>query len=365
MTQTQSLPGQTSLLPPEPPQPKSIKELVKEFAKQPGLDSYKNAGDQIEMLTTYLWLRQLTPSLPFETFLQCFAPVADFNEENRKHPADAIRFHCPRRADKVPEGGHQWTAAEIADFTTLYVDMVRTAEQTNTPVPLTFDQFLERLGPQYLAGVFNEPEPPAKPAAEKPKRKSSSNGAAGQDAVVVRPTAAGQRIVYTQANNNNRQIRGVVTAVTSDNDRQYVSFQADGGELFQDVAATHCCVIDAPPPPGYMNTAGQPVQIAGQETLIIPRSVIPQVRKALELTAPMGNTAIGDPIFNFEAGFGEQYSALVEVMNGETGPFVDSRFVLISGDEILIDLPPRKNIEGKYEFNTRYGLFVLEVKARE
>lgn len=106
----------------------SILSLLKAFGKQPGCERYTADGERVKLLSTYLWLRQLTDGLTFERFLERFAPLADFDESNRKHPDDAIAFHCPRRkatADELKKP--QWTAAEVVDFSALYVDMIREA----------------------------------------------------------------------------------------------------------------------------------------------------------------------------------------------------------------------------------------------
>lgn len=361
MTQVQSLPGQTSLLPAEqPPRPPTVKALLKEFAKQPGCDAYDTDGERITLLTHYLWLRQLTPALPFETFLRLFAPLADYNEENCKHPEDAIKFHCPRRAKGLADGEHQWTAAEVVAFMSLYVDAIREAERVQQPVPLSFDAFLGALKPQFLAGAFVDQEP--EPAAtEKPKRKS----AAANASVTVRPTAAGQRVMYTMASDNDRQIRGTVEAITRDNEREYVTFVADGGERHTDVAMNHCQVIDDKPVQPVMDAAGQPLQVGARQTLTIPKSVFPGVKAALAMTAPLGNVAIGDSVHSFEAGFGDTYAALVEVINGESGPYVDARLIRVTDSHILDELQPRKNIDGHYLFKADQSMLDLEIKVRE
>jgi hypothetical protein len=359
------MPGQTNFLEPQQAaQPRPVMELLKEFAKTPGLENYANAGDRIELLTTYLWVRQLTPALPFETFLQLYAPLADYNPENCKHPADAIKSHCPRRAADVPAGQHQWTAAEIVDFTVLYVDMIREAERVGQPVPLVYEQFLARLKEGYLRGDFKEPEPAPTPKVEKPKKTKTT---APTETVAVRPTAANQRVLYTIANEGNRQVRGVVQAITADegSDRKYVTFMSDAGEIFNDVNILHTQVIDDPLCPGEPDTQGQIKQEAQRQTLTIPKSVAPAVRDALKLTTAMANIAPDAALWTYAASFGDAYEALVDVVNDPGGPYVDARLVQIPGDKIVAELPPRKNIEGEYRFPLEHAVLILDVKVRE
>lgn len=345
----------------------TVATLLKGFAKQPGCEAYAGDSNKIKLIMTFLWLRQLTPSLPFEKFLELFAPLADYDETNRKHPEDALGHHCPRAA-KVAAARNvpQWSAKECVEFSSLYIDMVREAEATQQPVPMTFDQFLGALSSQFKAGAFNVPEPaaPAAPAGVT-KRKSA---AAAPTHVAIRPSAAGQRVIYTIPETNGRQLRGVAEAVYQEGPNTFLTFKSDEGEVIEGIHADNCHVCDDPLPasPPVEFATGKPTTTGGEKQLLIPKSQYGSVKAALALTTAMGNVALGDAIYPYAVTFDNGYDAVIEVVNGENGPFVDARLLDPKQDDrIVYDLPPRKNIDGLYHFVDGDKTYTVEVRGRE
>lgn len=333
-----------------------VQTLLTHFAAQQGCESYRGDSEKIRLLETYLWLRQLVPSLPFEEFLGRFAPLADYDETNRKHPADALKHHCPRSKKAAEEAGTaQWTAAECVDFIALYVDMVREAEATNTPVPMTFDAFLATLKDEYKAGAFAAPAEPAAP------KKASRKKAAGPP--VVRPDGPNQRVIYT-LQGSGRQVRGVTTNIQVEGDRTYVTFKADDGELIEGVNVQHCeRVSDAEhprPTPPTMDDGTIKPELA-RVKLKVPSAQQSLIEKALPMTQPMGNAEVGSIIYPFSAAFPNGVMAAIDVVNGQHGPYVDARLIAVDNEQVLVELPPRKQIAGEYAFVTEQGVFIVEV----
>ena len=83
---------------------------------------------------------------------------------------------------------------------------------------------------------------------------------------------------------------------------------------------------------------------------------------AMEMTVPLGTVAIGDNIYSFNHPFKTGHVAVIDIVNGETGPYVDARLCLNSPQNVLFEVnPPRKNVEGIYVFEIPEGSFSLEV----
>ena len=328
----------------------TIQQLIREFAKQPGCERYTADGEKVKLLAQYLWLRQLTPDLSFEKFLELYKLVADFDGDNLKHPDDAIKKHLPRSAKAAGEG-KKWSAKEVVDYTALFVDMVRTAEATNTPVPMEFAAFLVAPGllEMFANGDFKEAAPP------KTKGKK-------QKAPKVSVSAEGQRCIYTATGNH--QHRGITTAYWNDEQsgQFYADFKADSGEEFKGVgAATLEVVTDSAPNVPTDQQTDQPLPEQGVGKLTIVKAQFPAVQQALALGQPMGNVAIGDVCYTFNHQFPDGKVAVVDVINGETKPFVDARLCEGTPDNVLAEVEPRDNIEGTYQFVTPNGTYTLEV----
>ena len=362
--------------------------LLQDFAKQSGCEAYRTESKKVDLILTYLWLRQLTEDLSFETFLEKFAKLADYDEINRKHPEDALRHHCPRTQKRAEElGAAQWSARECCEILSVYVDMVREAERQGVEVPMTLDEYLEMDGPNYKAGNV-EVEKPMR--STRRKRAQSDDAAAPSTVEPVqsvpasatvlptsvtpgdknvadhvtgivagpkprKPDSVGQRIIYQMP--AGRQIIGTVTGMTTRDDRNYVSFMTDEGEQFTAVNREHCVLVDGDAPPA-------PANISERRVIQIPKAHYPHLVQVLAMEEPIGNVPIGALITAYHTEFECGYLCSVEVFNGETGPYVEASLRTADGD-IIDACPPRMNILGDYRFNgCGNGTLLVTIRTR-
>jgi hypothetical protein len=331
----------------------TIMQLLRNFAAQPGCERYSADSEKVSLLTDYLWLRQLTPSLPFETFLERYAAIADFDEENKKHPADAIKFLLPRNAKLATQlGKTQWTAKEVVEYTALYVDVIREAERASTPVQFTFNAWLqmENVITAYRAGEFKEPTPP-------PKKRTKSEGKA-KVAVSQRPTGADQRCVYTPTTGHQR--RGYVRELIKVGDVYVANFQADSGELFRSLALDTLERIEDPSPNQPQTPTGDLKPELANVRLRIPVGQQTEIARALNCPGPLGTVEIGDACQSLRYKFPDGNVAVINIINGEPRPYVDASLLDPQG-VVLADVQPREHIEGNYTFDTETGYYLLEV----
>lgn len=367
----QSQPVERTLTVPPPVSPDKdrplIGELLRDFAKNPGCERYSGDAEKIKLLGIYLWLRQLTPTLFFETFLELFAPLADFDGENLKQPDDAIKALLPRSAKAAEAAGtEQWTAKQVVEFVSLYVDIVREAELQSKPVPMTLNAFLQnkQMHKQYRDGLFDDILV-VKAAPKSGKRSNKSQ------ATVIAPSAPSQRCLYNGP--GNRQYRGHVTNIWTDNQsgNQYANFKADSGEEFNGVGLGQLSVITDSPPNPPATPAGEPIPQTAVETMRLKKVDYNQAQTALALQAPMGNIELGQLILGFTHKFFDGKIASIHVINAEPRPYVDAFLSSDSSPElinetVIAEIPPRNNIEGTYAFVTEEnGVYTLTVTGRE
>lgn len=340
----------------------STLDLLAAFPRQKGCEAYGQDGRRIQLLSMYVWLRQFTERLTFELFLEKFTPLADYDDINLKHPDAALHACCPRSKKQADTSGvPQWTAKECVDILALYVDMCREADKLGMAVPITFAEFLQSEGPLYKAGQTA----PLPAAATRQKRTRAVAAAAASKADPVtgltptaaaeRPTSAGQWIIYEPATEVGRQIRGTTVAVYSqavgEEIRQYVDFVTEEGEVYNAVNAGHCTVLEGTPPP-----AEEPQVV---KRLRIPKDEYPQIVERLKLNAPVANVAIGEVLHMFSVTFTEQQLvADITVVNQEAHPVVIAELANAQND-VIADLPPRRNILGDYRFNTPQGVLIV------
>jgi hypothetical protein len=347
--------------------------FLREFAKLPGCEAYTAATRQIDLLSTYIWLRQFTEGLTFELFLQKFASLADYNAENRKHPRDALAFYCPRAKKAADElGREQWTAVEIVDLLLLYVELLGFADAYNVPQDsiATIAQYLRAESEAFKRGETPRPKAPTK------RKKRTSAGTPAPVSAVTGisptgredyPTEPGQQIVY-RVPNQNRQVRGVVRRVTSEGDRKYVDFITPEGEVYLGRSILDCSLMEAEetdtPEP-----AASPLIIEAKR-LALSTKATADVTKVLALNVPVGNVNLGDVIFPFNVSLdtkcadGASLGIDVTVVNGEQGPYVESELVNLDKNVVVDQLNPRENLFGEYRFDLPEGRVVLEVRAR-
>ena len=379
----------------------SIQGLLKAFAKQPGCEGYKGDAKQISLVCLYLFMRQLTPSLPFEQFLHLYAPLADADEQNLKLPETAVDQMLPRAAAKAEKlSVRQWSAKEVIGFLALYVDMIREAELSGTPVPMTLNQWIgnEQMKTMYLDGAFDageevagdplgsqpeihnttvvEPQVTAEASAEvaapvvteaaKPKKSRAKKSAVAAVSEKC-PTKAGQRVLYRHP--NGQQIRGVTTGVSTaemaDGPRVYVGLMDDSGQLHEGVAATSVSLIDDPLPQAPQN--GSPEAAIVRETIEIgvtdheatTYTQLLETAKIVEKYPAHSELWAWDDVCSQE---GVDYKLCIQLKNGDatTGPYVDAFVADADSPEdqprIVFELPPRNfALLGEYMFVLPHG----------
>lgn len=342
--------------------------LLREFAKREHCDRYAADGEKIKMLTDYLWLRQLTPSLRFETFLDLYAPVADFDEVNLKHPADAIKELLPRAKSQADrKGTRQWTASEVVGYLATYVDMIRAAEVGGVPIPLGLNAYL--AAPTCQAAFFDNASKPEPKATSTPKVVTGGGTKTKKEKdEVPRPTATGQRAIMSHQ--NGRQYRGYVTKLWTDgegtNARTYVDFKADSGEEFPGTAINKFeLVADSPPQVPKDDTTNQPKPECGSKTLVIKKAEYAPAQQALALNEPVGTVTIGHNVYHWHQSFDDGHTAVLCVVNGEHKPYVDAFLCKDTPDNVVAELPPRDNLVGTYQFDAAHGVYTLEVRGNE
>lgn len=338
--------------------------FFKVFEKRPGCDRYSADGQRIKLILDYAWLRSLTPELAFETFMERYSRVADFDDNNLKHPADAVKYYCPRsKAQADKSGKSQWTAQEVTDILVLYVDVCREADAQNVE-PMALNEFLDACADAYKSGEIPPPEKPEpkRGGAKRSPRVGEPTAADPVSGIVenntpLHPTRGGQRVIYSQPSEGGRQIKGVTEQVFSEGDRHYADFRADSGELIAAVNATHCVVCNETPP--------APQMVTESKKLWIPKSQMPAVSQAMGLTSPMGNMAIADSIYQWEQTFECGLVAMLTIVNGESGPYVDPALIDPTTNDVVAEIEPRRSLLGNYYFNTPNGVVSLEVCARQ
>lgn len=381
----------------------SIQGLLKAFAKQPGCEGYKGDAKQISLVCLYLFIRQLTPSLPFEQFLQLYTPFADADEQNLKLPETAVDQLLPRAAAKAEKlNARQWSAKEVIGFLALYVDMIREAELSGTPVPMTLLQWVsnEQMRTMYLDGKFDveevagdppgsQPEPHVAVSSDtqsatevvgdaataaivtteavKPKKSRAKKSAAAALSDKC-PTKAGQRVLYRHP--NGQHLRGVTTAVVTtpmaDGPRVYVTIMDDSGQLHESVAAPSVSLIDDPLPQPPQNVSPEvaivketiEISVTDQEATVFTQLL--QTAKVVDKYPPHSELWAWDDVCSQE---GVDYKLCIQLKNGDatTGPYVDAYAADADSPEeqprIVFEIPPRNfALLGEYMFVLPHGM---------
>ena len=378
----------------------SIQGLLKAFAKQPGCEGYKGDAKQISLVCLYLFIRQLTPTLPFEQFLQLYAPFADADEQNLKLPETAVDQMLPRAAAKAEKLSiRQWSAKEVIGFLSLYVDMIREAELSGTPVPMTLQQWIgnTQMQTMYLNGAFDAVEVAGDPPGSQPETHTAAvdepqaTGEPVSEAVVgvvtepVKtkksrakksaasvlsdkfPTKAGQRVLYRHP--SGQHLRGVTTNVTTtqmaDGPRVYVSIMDDSGQLHEDVAVTSVAVIDDPLPQPPQNVSPEAaivketieISVTDQEATVFTQLL--ETAKVVEKYPMHAELWAWDDVCSQE---GVDYKLCIKLKNGDatTGPYVDAYAADADSpaeqERIVFELPPRNfALLGEYMFVLPHG----------
>lgn len=351
--------------PPQGDEPKTILELLKSYSRVCGVDRYNNDSEKVKLILEYLWLRQLVPSLPFETFLDCYVAVADFDQENMKRPHDAVAHYLPR-SKKTAGDRRQWTSREVVDYLSLYVDVIRLAEQQNTPVPMTLNQFLqnETLLQRFLAGDFKEaPTPAARKPAKKKVKKAALAPAAEPRAGLSAPLQPGSRAIYTDE--AGRQYRGYIrerVAIAEGEDRMVLV--SDAGERFEGLPLSAVTLCSDPPPVAPSLPDGTPLPVLGEGGLGISPVQFSQAQRYLALSSPCGTVKVGDAILRWDYAYPDGLVASVAIVNGEDRPYVDC-WLHAAEDHVtaVAEVPPRYVLAGDYTLVTENGFYRLIVEG--
>jgi len=312
----------------------SIADALQLFAARPGCQSYASVKKQVALLTDYLWLRNLSPTLTFEVFLDCYAKVADFDEANLKHPKDAVKVLLPSKS----EAGETYNQQDVVTLLSTYVDMVRSAELANTPVPVTLAQFLQTpaILQAFRNGDFDTVKQPVNKKSKKPA-----------PAVNNIPTSEGERCIFTAE--EAREHRG--TLLYADISSNSAVVQADSGEVHSNVMLTALRKCNDPVRKGYTDDHGVPLPIGGKGRKFIPKPEYERILQLQALKIAVGVTPIGSPLYSYEILFPEKEAkALIEVIN-DAPLYVDARLTSIhNNDEVYFEVEPRQNLLGDYEF---------------
>ena len=388
----------------------SIPALLKSFGKQN--ETHKGDSKQVELVCLYLLLRQLTPALPFETFLQMYAPLADADEMNLKMPDTAVDHYLPRAKSKAEKNSvRQWSAKEVVGYLALYVDMIREAEATNTPIPMPLNQWLcsPAIQTMFLNGEFDTkteavttdaatttreiltedaaedatpvPDTATPVAPVKKQRAAKKASATPKSDSTERPTTAGQRVLYSHP--SGRQIRGITVSVvdgaadTSGNIMTYVTFHDDAGQLYEEVACKNVKVISDPLPQPPQNVTAEQLIVIETLTVDMTPDDMVLVDMYLKLDKKRGNVAADAIVWEWQdtvSSGGVEYNLYVLLHNGdETSPaYVDAYATTadspVDSPLVVCELQPRNGaILGTYMFTLPHGTvrvqFVRETVA--
>lgn len=102
--------------------------------------------------------------MQLNTFLQRFEPLADFSQENLKHPADAVEMKLPSsKAQADARNTRKFTSGEILDLLSIYVDMLDLAGAEGTELDLLLVDFLNVTTQAYLDGAIKPAAVSAEP----------------------------------------------------------------------------------------------------------------------------------------------------------------------------------------------------------
>lgn len=325
---------------------KPIPQLLTEFSSRPHCQGSVTDKKKIELMVHYLWLRQLCPELPFETFLDKYEKVADYDADNLKHPADSIKKWLPAKSAATPPDVATYSKADVVELLTVYVDMIRAAEAVGKPIPMTLNAFLSspKILEAFRAGAFASEEPAAKKAKGK------------QVMLAPVPTTPGERCILTEE--SQRQHRG--TFVAADSATNLAHFQADSGELFTNVMLSALRKSNDPVRRSPIDSNGAALPTIAEEKLYIPKVDYERILQLQATRMMVGVVPENMPVYTYKKEFGP-YVAIIEVVN--SAPlYIDSRLVQASNEnEVVYEVQPRDNLLGVYEYVTDSGVYTLRV----
>ena len=338
-------------------QPKSVSDLLKAFKTRTQCARFGAPTAEIELLTNYIWVRQFERSLTVESFLDTEAEMFEAAVGTGVHPMDILKRHCPRVA-KAAEAAEkeQWTAVECAGVLALYVDMLREAEAqvVGSSSALVFADFLAAEADAFKAGEYEETvEIEGEPASVAPDAPEPGTFPRLSTPPQI---AAGTRVIYTIANTS-RQLRGHVSRANTIDDRTYLDFESDDGELYAGCSVQQFELCEDPAP--AVSTKAR--QAA---TITVPASIYATVEAALDSEAQGCDT-----IHRSSTIFDDGYVADVDVSEGARGAYVSAAlYASVPEGETafedvrpIVELPPREVLLGTYIFEAPECEYVLTV----
>jgi hypothetical protein len=348
------------------------------FTEKPNGENWATNRDKVKLLIDYIWCRTLTPGLQLATFLERFEPLADYSEENLKHPADAVEKLLPHtKAQAAKAGTAKFEQDQILDLLAIYVDMLDYAASIGEDVSIGLADFLQQIRNPYLRGEIKpsvdnvksgaeqsqdtvpppaDPPPAKPPEAPKRKRATKANKQALQvEAPVI---ANNTRVLWTP--DPALQLppaRGVVKNAGSA--AGVYDLLLDDGQFVTDVPAVDLFNTDTaanPLPDVPFDYDRNPIKDIHYMAKELTADVLAQIEDSLNpvyLDQLPGTFKISEPglilkELRYRVGETDDYVQLY-VTTAVPQPVIVANLIDSSG-KIIHALPPRRTIIGEYTF---------------
>lgn len=321
-----------------------IAKLLTRFVEYAGCSDFAKSKRQLELLTTFLWVRNFAPELTFEAFLTRFVLVADFNKTNLKHPEDAIKKLLPLKAE---EGGDPSTTFSVQDqieLSAAYIQLYSECQTSGQPLKLSFARFIHSPIAKQQLRAGDMAMTLTVPAATKKKKSESI------------PQHVGERCLLTEES----QVQHRGTLLSADPQNNAAVFQADSGETVTDVLLTSLKRSMDPPPRPLMDDDDQPLPVRAKKTKYVQKTEYLLIEQQRSDGMLLGVVPVNTPAYSYTEDFGD-YTAVVDVINASP-LYVDAKLVQTADRRITVcDLHPRDRLLGVYEFEANGAVFVLNL----
>ncbi len=169
--------------------------------------------------------------------------------------------------------------------------------------------------------------------------------------------------IYTKP--NSQQLRATVLAIHNDpSGRVYADIREFNGGDYQGVAITSLQPT-TPEAVGLTPDSLRPVTPYATTKLWLAQSKYTLIAQALSLKVAMGQVQVGETIYQNSVTFPDQTLCCVDVVNGQSGPYVDAYLLNPATGESLGEVPPRDTILGTFDLRHPGGnLYRVEVQVR-
>lgn len=321
-----------------------IAKLMTRFVEYAGCSDFAKPKRQLELLTTFLWVRNFAPELTFEAFLTRFALVADYNKTNLKHPDDAIKKLLPLKTEEGSSGFAAFSLQDQIELSAAYIQLYSEYQASGQPLKLSFARFIymPAVKQQLRAGDFALT---LTVATATKKKKSESI-----------PQHVGERCLLTEES----QVQHRGTLLAADPQHNSAVFQADSGETVTDVLLTSLKRSMDPPPRPIMDEDDQALPVRAKKTKYVEKAEYLQIEQQRLAGLLLGVVPAGSPAYTYSEDFGD-YTAIVDVINSSP-LYVDARLVQTADKRITVcDIHPRDRLLGRYEFEANGAVFVLNL----